>query len=339
MALSPNLRNALFVPFGAVVLALFFDTFMFGIAWQDNTVVSHARYLNLFPLVWKPVAVGKMDDLLFQEACAEDTPEAYRLYLRSSPNKGHQEEALTREDESLFAWADSLGSVTALGRYVRELPEGRHVEEAEQLIAEKSNRAFEAYEEGAVEKGADRRALDTMLAVSGFIQKTGQRSLQLTFEVANDTGISDIRAVNLGKSEKLAVEEISEAFGRMFPGGIIDIQSVAEADTDKVHLHVGYKLSKTGISYSSDGANPMAYSRTFDGVRFDWTFNLVVPDGEGRPYAFEFSTNPADHFEVSYKKPLYGGLDMGPSTDEVYDAMIATAFRDFQKEFMDRFGF
>ena len=124
--LNPKLRNALIVPLGAIVLVLVFDTFMFGMSWKDDTL---GVYLNQFPIVWKPLAVTMLDNRMFDEACEEDTPEAYRLYLRSSPNKGHQEEALTLEDESLFAWANSQGTVTAFDRYVRELPEGRYVEE------------------------------------------------------------------------------------------------------------------------------------------------------------------------------------------------------------------
>ncbi len=127
----------------------------------------------------------------------------------------------------------------------------------------------------------------------------------------------------------------------MFQTDVMRIIKVGLRDPSMLGLHVEYSLVKTGRSYSADNGlyAGLGNQKEFDGVRFDWSFRLMIPSDPPTEYTFDFTTDPATHFTVTYSSSPYGGLDTGPPTDAVYKAMIETAFTDFQAEFMRRFGF
>lgn len=372
--LPPKLRNGAIAITALLVIALGWDAVNFLRANANGEANAYVGYLRGVPILWKSVATNKLDDAMFEDACDADTVEAYREYLRRSPRKLHQEEAVGREDESLYTWAKSVGTVQAFCRYVDELPSGRRHDEVESalylaasesgsigLVREYlkrfpvgryhevaaaeihgiSDQAFAGYQAIAANNGAERRALDTMLAVAGFINETDRRVLQITYKAIDSTGIPTVSGHDWRTDETRATEEIEAAFGKMFQTDVMRIVRVGAREPDMLGLHVEYSLVKTGRSYSADNGVPTGFGarREFEGVRFDWSFRLIIPSDPPLEYSFDFSTDPATHFTVTYESSPYGGLDTGPPTSVVYKAMIETAFTDFQAEFMRRFGF
>jgi len=349
------------------------DTYGFVKASSTDTVSSYTDYINGFPILWESVALKKADDAMFDSACNVDTHGAYRDYLQKSHLKLHQEEALEREDDALYRWSKERDSVEALAKYADELPGGRHIAEVDDdlfraatqegtisalrvylqrfeegkhhetaatEIDRISDEAFDGYHEAAKERGADRRALDTMLAVASFVNRTDRREMQITFEAVDKTGIPAISSHEWTGDETRAVKEIRLALAKMFHKDVVQVARTDSPDADALQLHVKYSLTPTGRRYSSEGSDPfgLGLAQTFQGVRFKWLFQLVVPETTPKEYSFAFSTDPADHFTVTYRSSSFG-IDMGPSTSQVYKAMIETAFDDFQMEFMRRFGF
>jgi hypothetical protein len=319
------------------------------------------------------MALKKTDDAMFDSACNVDTHVAYRDYLRRSHLKLHQAEAVEREDDALYRWSKEQNSVQAVAKYADELPEGRHIAEVDDVlfrlatqagtisalrvylqrfeegkhhetaateIGRISDEAFEGYHEAAKERGADRRALDTMLAVASFVNRTDRREMQITFEAVDMTEIPAISSHEWTDDETRAVKEIRVALAKMFHKDVVQVARTDSLEADALQLHVKYSLTPTGRRYSSEGGDPFGFglAQSFQGVRFKWLFRLVVPETPPREYSFAFSTDPADHFTVTYTSSSYG-IDMGPSTSQVYKAMVETAFDDFQMEFMRRFGF
>jgi len=373
MAAMSSTKKTGLVVLAVVVLVGAWDTYGFLSASGTDTAAAYADYISGFPILWESKAIDKHDDAIFKTACDADTFDAYRTYLKTSRRKLHQDEAVEREDDALFRWATEQDTVLAMAKYADELPEGGHIAEVDDAlygvatregtisalrvylsrfsagkhhkeaiaaIGQVSDQAFKGYHEAAKERGADRRALDTMLAVASFVNRTDRRTLQVTFESFDESGIPVIGSHDWAGDETRATEEIRSALTKMFHEDVIRVQKTGTLEADALQLHVRYSLTKTGVRFSSTSGGGFGYglAQDFEGVRFDWKFRLVVPETPPKEYNFSFSTNPAEHFTVTYQRPAYG-MDLGPSESDVYKAMIATAFKDFQEDFMRRFGF
>jgi hypothetical protein len=126
----------------------------------------------------------------------------------------------------------------------------------------------------------------------------------------------------------LILQRISESFGRVIPGDILQFV-VGNPSAGDPSFDVEYVIKASGSAYYPEKQEHLSESKRdwYTGISFKWNFNIKIPGADASTFQFNLESQPAQLFNVAYTQTAGSGAAMTPI--EVYGAMADSAFSDF----------
>jgi len=318
-------------------------------AWdrgRNKFLASCAATFVLVVSTWAGTLFNEeLDD--WRYAQIGESSSGYRSYIDYSPLCLRKKEAEKRHDDLLFKEArDAPG----MRRYLKQLPQGRHHEEARTKLREIYAGAEKAYLERA--QKADTQAADGMRALLRhlaeqltplvticFAPSEGTDGAAAAAAARTETGSSKIHgwgssftAEQNRAREDRVIRVMQASFRAVLASELFDLQEGLTDDPGARFL-VRYTALGSGATYtlSSQKALPMKDRDVYPGVQFAFDFTVQVPGSPHPPdpdpakgFRLRTTAAPAVSFNVS---SAAGGL---PSDDEVYGKMVNSAFEKWE---------
>lgn len=302
------------------------------------------------------------DELLTKDMLPPDLAEEARwrykkgtkIVLRRTRTLEYFQEALKRYDTLRFQEAAAGSKAGPLRAYLRNHPEGAHVAEAREALAERYRSALEKYVNTASGEGASEQLvegmkrlfdhlregdpLDSTVGIA-FLPPKGLESGEIEKKMLAETGAKSVHPVgpsftqkqNEGREHRI-VESMNSALQRVV-GDLFEVEKV-ELDAPGPRFLVQFAVAGSGSHYysKSQAEKPMSERDLFVGIFVIFRCTLQIPEGDAAApadpaegYGWATIATPAMNFSVSSR----GGRSFERA---VYDRMAETAFGAFSQK-------
>jgi hypothetical protein len=253
------------------------------------------------------------------------------------------------DDKKSWDSAQSINRASAYRNYIKNHPQGRRVNEAQQKIQQLYDVAAKRYETSR-KSGYDKQASDAILQALNYAKTTQNYRVRVIFERHNEIpedaaeklkkkfGVQKILSFGdafdeykMGQREKSLLYVVSSAFKEVIPEDVLELTD--NCANECVTFLVNYKVKAGETLYYRDSEATVSLAeRTFyPSIFIDWDFEIRIPK-QTESYKFSLKSNPAE--TITYAG-YYGD---NPSKDTVYDSMVMSAFNDFKSTLVSRLG-
>lgn len=259
-----------------------------------------------------------------------------------------------RDDEIRWQTAKSTGTAGGYRLYAAMRPDGRHLNEANDEIGKLYARAADTYRAASADSSS--AGVEVVIQMLNYAKRTGNYSVFVNFEGDNQipddieerlrrsTGVTNLvpilpsftQSMNQAREARI-LQKISESFGKVIPGDILQF-SAGQGSAQDMNFTVVYVIEASGDLYYPVSQKSIPESRRdwYTGIEFDWKFEVNVPDEDSSSSKFSLKSEPSDLFHVAYTRSEGQSNDLEPT--EVYGAMADSAFEDFGAKLLSQFA-
>jgi hypothetical protein len=265
------------------------------------------------------------------------------------------------DDKKSWNDAEFANRASSYRIYLQTHSQGRWAGEAQQKLQNLYDAAEQKYLT-SLNQGYDQKATDAVLQTLRYAKTTQNYRVKVTFERHNEIpadiveklkkeyGVKKILPFDDTFSEDKMIRResnlfavVTTAFKEVIPDDILEFSS--ECGGECVNFLVKYQVSsKDTIYYDPREKKLPDVERTWNpGIFIDWDFSVRTPN-QPQTYDFSLSSLPADHitYDSNLAEDFSGKIDvekeMQTDKNNLYDAMVSSAFDDFRKNLVYRMG-
>jgi len=291
------------------------------------------------------------DEEAFTNVRADNRTYAYEAYLRGE-GRHSQEVRETHLPRAALDEAKEKGNVTALRDFLKEYPQSPLVPEARSAIHALFEKTLAHFKEQAA--SGDPKAVAFIERLLKFQEAHESPNLKVHFRAPELELLTELDTELAERELKIApvaphfdesraapreaaiVTALKAAFGRIFPGDVLQFESGARlsgdeklaAATDNAVLEIAYTVAWSGATYTSQRDK----DRNFVGILIVFSVQMRIPgEKEEDELRFAFAVRPPETFRVEFTPFMAAYMKNnaptdGPSDAKVYEVMAVRAF-------------